>query len=782
MANGVRAGRAYIELGADSTALMRGLSKAQSALSRWGSKLAGIGAKITGAVSLGAMPAMLSTKVFADFDDAMRTVKAVTGATQGQFQSLTATAEKLGRETSFSAKQVAEGMAALGRMGFKPDQIEAAIPAVMDLSRATGTELAEAAEIAANNMNVFGMSADQMASVADILTATANGSAQTLTDLGESLKMAGPQGAAAGENIRTVAASLGILANMGLKGSMAGNALKKAYSQFAKTKIQDKLAQVGIRTTDESGDLRSMLDIMAEIGVAMNRMPSAERLAFAEQIFDMRGALAGLNLGAKADELRNFLDMLSNSNGTAHTQALEQDNGIGGTFRRMTSAAEGLAITFGRIVSDAIQPYAEGMAKAMTSLADWLGRHKAAILTAVKFLATVGAIGVSMVVLGKTLTAVSVAIGVVHTVLGGVAAAFSLFRAVVVGTSAAISFLHGISITFSGVMSAMSAAVAMAGSAFAGLQAAMAAVLAVNPITLLAAGLAALGAYAIYVGGLFDGLGGGLAASFGGAAGALRETIDAMKATIKSGDMAASWQVALAGVKLVFAEFMEGISSWWDKFCFTINETWEILGDNLCKAWNAVSGTISAIFYGIMSTVTMLMGKIRQAWNWIKAYTPGSGYSVDDARRDNAAIADESERTSQMYADRMAGAWNGIAEGNAQLDEAAAQRTMGDSRNAWSQMADEARAAMRKAVAGAAEAAEEKEEEAAANTEPKALKAMPQLPGQLESITNKAAGSFNARSFAGGGNVDWGVVKNISKSVEQIARNTENDSEEEVFA
>jgi len=216
--------------------------------------------------AIAAAPFAFATKAFADFDDQMRMVKAVTGATEKEFQRLTEVAEKLGRETSFTAKQVAEGMTAMGRMGFNAREIEAAIPAVLNLSRATGTELGEAAEIAANNMRVFGIESSKMADVADILTATANGSAQTLTDLAEALKMAGPQAKAAGENIRDTSAALGILANMGIKGSLAGTALRKSYSQFASVKVQDQLKAVGVETVDANGDLRKMADIMADIG------------------------------------------------------------------------------------------------------------------------------------------------------------------------------------------------------------------------------------------------------------------------------------------------------------------------------------------------------------------------------------------------------------------------------------------------------------------------------------------------------------------------------------
>ncbi len=168
----------------------------------------------------------------------------MTGSTGEAFDALTKTAQRLGRETSFTAQQVADAMVALGRMGFDPSEIEASISSVLNLSRATGTELAESADIAANSLRIFGLEAQKMSKVSDILTATANGSAQTLTDLFEGLKMAGPQGAAAGETLDEVCASIGIMANMGIKGSLAGTALRKAYVQFANVDIQSILRSV----------------------------------------------------------------------------------------------------------------------------------------------------------------------------------------------------------------------------------------------------------------------------------------------------------------------------------------------------------------------------------------------------------------------------------------------------------------------------------------------------------------------------------------------------------
>ncbi|MDO5567118.1 MAG: phage tail tape measure protein, partial [Planctomycetia bacterium] len=104
----------------------------------------------------------------------MRAVSAVTGATETEFESLTEKAKLLGRTTSYTAAQVAGAMLELGRAGFDPTEIDAAIAGMLDLARATGTDLAEATIYAGNTLRSFNLPATEMTRVCDILVATAN--------------------------------------------------------------------------------------------------------------------------------------------------------------------------------------------------------------------------------------------------------------------------------------------------------------------------------------------------------------------------------------------------------------------------------------------------------------------------------------------------------------------------------------------------------------------------------------------------------------------------------
>ena len=101
----IRAGRAFVELFADDSRLVRGLRHAQRRIHNFGSKLKGIGSRMAGLGIAAAAPIAGATKIFAGFDDQMRAVQAVIGATGDQFNRLNDQAKMLGRTTSFSASR-----------------------------------------------------------------------------------------------------------------------------------------------------------------------------------------------------------------------------------------------------------------------------------------------------------------------------------------------------------------------------------------------------------------------------------------------------------------------------------------------------------------------------------------------------------------------------------------------------------------------------------------------------------------------------------------------------
>ena len=421
LSSNIRAGAAYVEVTAETSKLHRNLTAAQVQLQSFGKSCTAIGKDILMLSGAMAAPLALSLKSFAGFDDQMRLVQAVTQATEADLRSLTKTGQRLGRDTSYTAQQAAEAMVALGRMGFAPAEIQASIDAVLNLARATGTELADAGNIAANAMRIFGIEASKMTDVSDILTVATNSSAQTLTDLFEGLKMGGPQAKAAGESIQETAASLAVLANMGIKGSLAGTALRKSFSQFTKVKVQDQLRAVGVETVDANGNLRKMADIMRDVGKVMSTMPSAEKLAFAEDIFDIRGSLAGLTLGANTDQLDAMLAKLRDVEGVAAKTAGAMDAGLGGSFRLLLSAIEGVMNATAEALTGTLQPLIDKITAIINAITLWVEANVGLVTAFAIAVAGAAGLGVALIAIGLAAKGAAAGIAVVQTTLKGFA-------------------------------------------------------------------------------------------------------------------------------------------------------------------------------------------------------------------------------------------------------------------------------------------------------------------------------------------------------------------------
>ncbi len=284
------------------------------------------------------------TEVFSNFDDAMRQVQAVTSSTTEQFAALTAEARQLGADTSFTAQEAASGMRILGQAGFDANEILAAMPSTLDLSRSSMTGLDTSVDIMTSTMRSFQIAASDTSLAADVMAYAANASATDVTGLGEAMKYTAPLAHQMGWSLQETAASIGILSNAGIKGSMAGTVLRNSITRLiSPTKnVVLALESYGISLEEVNPKTHSMaeiLDVLSAKGVSAGDIM---------KIFGMRagpGMMALLNQGSTA--LRDLTTELDNSTGYAKKAAEEMDAGLGGALRILKSSIEGVEITIG---------------------------------------------------------------------------------------------------------------------------------------------------------------------------------------------------------------------------------------------------------------------------------------------------------------------------------------------------------------------------------------------------------------------------------------------------
>ena len=412
---GIRAGRAYVEIGADRTPLTRALRQSERDLKRFGRSYADLGKRMMGAGAAIAAPVSLSVKTFASFDDQMRIVQAVTGATAGEFAKLTEQAKELGRTTSFTAAQVAAGMVELGRAGFASNEISDAIGGVMDLARATATEVPSATQIASGALRAFGLNASEMARVCDVLTVAANGSAQNLGDMGEALKYVAPLASQAGMTLEDTSKIIGALANFSVKGSQAGTVFKNVLMQMADPAIQEKFRAIGVETVDMNGKLRNAADVLLDVGRATAKLPNAQRLDVFKGLFGKIGLAGGAALTkANFDDFYKSIDAAA---GKAKDVAGQMDSGIGGSFRLLASAVEGSMIALGESLAPELESVSSKIQDVSARATAWIQDNKELIKSFMLLAKNLVIAGAELYVVGKGFQVLGSAVGIAGKVV-----------------------------------------------------------------------------------------------------------------------------------------------------------------------------------------------------------------------------------------------------------------------------------------------------------------------------------------------------------------------------
>tara|TARA_R110000850_G_scaffold275955_1_gene416415 strand:- start:5418 stop:8735 length:3318 start_codon:yes stop_codon:yes gene_type:complete len=176
---------------------------------------------------------VLAVKSAMEFEQAMKEVQAISRATENQFKLLTENANRLGATTEKTAGQIAKLQKELAKLGFNTTEILASTDAIVDLSTATGEDLAQSATVAAATLRAFGLEAVEMGRVVDVMAGSFVRSGLDLDKFRESMKLVAPIARATNIDVETTTAALSKLADAGLSGSLAGTALRNLFSEMA---------------------------------------------------------------------------------------------------------------------------------------------------------------------------------------------------------------------------------------------------------------------------------------------------------------------------------------------------------------------------------------------------------------------------------------------------------------------------------------------------------------------------------------------------------------------
>lgn len=288
-----------------------------------------------------------AVKQFADFDDALKRTQALTGATATQSMELEKQARDLGATTAFTASQVAIAQGNMGQAGLKVNQILEATPGILALASAGQVDLASATDMSISALNIFGLEASKATHVADLLaTAQANSTGNTQW-FSTAIQNAGANAKTLGYTLEDTLAILGAMAPAFKDGGSAGTSLNAILRDLNKNmNRQGQIMLNGKKVTiAQNGEMLSMSQIIANVDKATKNLTKTQKYqALATVLGDE--AIRGFNvlLGAGADEITRYDNIMDSATGTAKKMSDIMESGVGGAIRELESAMEAIVL------------------------------------------------------------------------------------------------------------------------------------------------------------------------------------------------------------------------------------------------------------------------------------------------------------------------------------------------------------------------------------------------------------------------------------------------------
>lgn len=355
------------------------INKASTILTTAGGKLSSAGNKMTAGFTVPVVAGLGSAiKMAIDFDSQITQMGPlltnggkVTKAFKTQLDELGASSKKWAAEYGVSTTIINDGMTELIKRGFTAQQTLGAMPSILDATKASGEEMGVVMQTSASIMEQFGLKGKTVAEtmkntqrVTDSVTYAANATAAGFSDMGAAMAYVGPVADSLGMSVESVAATVGVLSNMGIEGEAAGTNLRGILTALVNPSAQaaKALEKMGIsakRAKEDASDLPTLIDDISKGTKTWTKEDKAQALS---QIFGRRNQ-AAMNalLKAGSGELRTLTKETKAASGATKEVAAQMNQTKANQIKREIENIKQLGISIGQDLLPLVGPTLEGV-------------------------------------------------------------------------------------------------------------------------------------------------------------------------------------------------------------------------------------------------------------------------------------------------------------------------------------------------------------------------------------------------------------------------------------
>lgn len=370
------------------------------------------------------------------FEAAMSGVQAVSGTTKEEMAEVTAVAKQLGADTIYTATEIATAMEYMGLAGWNTQEIIEGIPAVVSLTAAAGEDLSRVSDIVTDSMQALGYTTADTAHFCDVLANTVTNANTTVDLMGYTLKYVSSTAGVMGYSIEDVSTAIAAMANNGIKGSMNGVALRNILASLAapSSEAAEALDDLGISLLTDTGQTKSLYDVVTNLRTAFSGLAEEEQLAYATTIAGKRGMTGLLSLvNTSQEEYDNLTETIENCEGAAENMAAVRMDNLAGSVEILDGAVDALKTSIGEVYLDDLSAGALELSEIVDGLGEFAQENPAVVAGLTTTIGLFGGVAV-------TVPAATAAIKFFNSVMAGSALANPAFW----GATAAVAAIAGI--------------------------------------------------------------------------------------------------------------------------------------------------------------------------------------------------------------------------------------------------------------------------------------------------------------------------------------------------
>lgn len=208
-------------------------------------------------------------------------------AVEKQIESLAITTSK---EMPYAASEVSDSLYYLGQVGLTFEESADVMDDMLKLAYADGQDVATVVDLVTDSMSNLQMEINKsnvneyMNQIAEVMASTntsAMGALETIMGFGGTSNLLG-------SNIQEVSALLGVLANVGIKGTEAGTALNSMMTRMIGGTAKSAYDKLGVSLYDDAGAFRGYAEVLEDVNEQIAKLTDQERDPIMKTMFGVQ--------------------------------------------------------------------------------------------------------------------------------------------------------------------------------------------------------------------------------------------------------------------------------------------------------------------------------------------------------------------------------------------------------------------------------------------------------------------------------------------------------------